>query len=65
MEQLQKQRQKTDKDESSAYLQDHPLDGAQTTADEEEIDDLLDAIDDVLEENAEDFIQGYIQAGGE
>lgn len=29
------------------------------------IDDLLDEIDDVLEENAEEFVKSYIQKGGE
>ena len=27
--------------------------------------DLLDEIDDVLEENAEEFVKGYVQRGGE
>jgi ubiquitin-like protein Pup len=31
----------------------------------EEMDDLLDEIDGVLEENAEEFIQGYVQKGGQ
>ena len=31
----------------------------------EEVDDLLDEIDSVLEENAEEFIRGYVQKGGE
>lgn len=30
-----------------------------------EIDELLDDIDDVLEENAEQFVKDYIQAGGQ
>jgi ubiquitin-like protein Pup len=30
-----------------------------------ELDDLLDEIDDVLEENAEDFVKSYVQKGGE
>lgn len=30
-----------------------------------DIDDLLDEIDDVLEENAEDFVRAYIQKGGQ
>jgi prokaryotic ubiquitin-like protein Pup len=29
------------------------------------LDDLLDEIDEVLEENAEDFVKGYIQRGGQ
>jgi ubiquitin-like protein Pup len=31
----------------------------------EELDDLLDEIDSVLEENAEDFVKAYVQKGGE
>ena len=30
-----------------------------------EIDDLLDEIDEVLEENAEEFVRNYVQKGGE
>jgi ubiquitin-like protein Pup len=30
-----------------------------------DLDDLLDEIDSVLEENAEEFVAGYVQKGGE
>lgn len=30
-----------------------------------EMDDLLDEIDAVLEENAEEFVKGYVQKGGQ
>jgi ubiquitin-like protein Pup len=30
-----------------------------------EVDDLLDEIDSVLEENAEEFVKNYVQKGGE
>ena len=30
-----------------------------------ELDDLLDEIDEVLEENAEEFVRGYVQKGGQ
>ena len=30
-----------------------------------DLDDLLDEIDEVLEENAEDFVKSYVQKGGE
>ncbi len=30
-----------------------------------ELDDLLDEIDAVLEENAEEFVRNYVQKGGE
>jgi ubiquitin-like protein Pup len=31
----------------------------------EEVDDMLDEIDSVLEENAEEFVRGYVQKGGQ
>ena len=30
-----------------------------------ELDELLDDIDEVLEENAEDFVRSYVQKGGQ
>jgi len=30
-----------------------------------DIDDVLDKIDDILEENAEEFVTNYVQKGGE
>lgn len=31
----------------------------------EDVDALLDEIDDVLEENAEEFVKSYVQKGGQ
>jgi prokaryotic ubiquitin-like protein Pup len=31
----------------------------------ESLDDLLDDIDDLLEQNADEFLRGYVQRGGE
>jgi ubiquitin-like protein Pup len=31
----------------------------------EDVDAILDEIDEVLEENAEDFVRSYVQKGGE
>jgi ubiquitin-like protein Pup len=31
----------------------------------EDMDKLVDEIDDVLEENAEEFVKSYVQRGGE
>ncbi len=31
----------------------------------DDVDALLDEIDDVLEENAEDFVRSFVQKGGE
>ena len=30
-----------------------------------DIDDVIDKIDDILEENAKEFVQNYVQKGGE
>lgn len=38
---------------------------AQTHAATEETDDLLDEIDGVLESNAEEFVRGFVQKGGQ
>ncbi len=39
--------------------------GANTSAQQQEVDDLLDEIDDVLETNAESFVRGFVQKGGQ
>jgi ubiquitin-like protein Pup len=31
----------------------------------DDVDDILDEIDSVLESNAEEFVKGYVQKGGE
>jgi ubiquitin-like protein Pup len=31
----------------------------------QDLDEILDEIDSLLEENAEEFVQGYVQKGGE
>ncbi len=31
----------------------------------DDVDALLDEIDDILEENAEEFVRGYVQKGGQ
>jgi ubiquitin-like protein Pup len=44
-------------------------DGAQVSDKAEELkhqmDDLLDEIDEVLEDNAEEFVRNYVQKGGQ
>ena len=37
----------------------------ETNVDEEALNAVLDEIDNVLEENAEEFVKSYIQKGGE
>ncbi len=41
------------------------LDKGSVENESENLDSLLDEIDSVLEENAEEFVKGYIQKGGE
>ena len=41
---------------------DHRVDTADL---ERELDDILDEVDAVLEENAEEFVKGFVQKGGE
>ena len=39
--------------------------GAGAQAQEAEVDALLDEIDEVLETNAESFVRGFVQKGGQ
>ncbi|HSX48375.1 MAG TPA: ubiquitin-like protein Pup [Candidatus Nanoarchaeia archaeon] len=39
--------------------------GSTATKVKEDLDDLLDEIDEVLEENAEEFVRAYVQKGGQ
>ena len=32
---------------------------------DDDVDSILDEIDDVLEENAEEFVRGFVQKGGQ
>ena len=49
--------------------QDHEqeVDDTQTaeSVDTSDVDELLDEIDEVLEENAEEFVKNYVQKGGQ
>lgn len=38
---------------------------AQTSEATQGVDDLLDEIDGVLEQNAEEFVRGFVQKGGQ
>ena len=56
----QKRTPKPKKDEEKA-----PEEQATTEASSEDIDELLEKIDEVLETNAEEFVRGFVQKGGE
>lgn len=42
-----------------------PAPAAAASAETESTDDLLDEIDGVLEQNAEEFVRGFVQKGGQ
>jgi ubiquitin-like protein Pup len=60
-ERVQKERTKTDQSDD----QSETLDVRSSDDLKESLDDVLDEIDAVLEENAEEFVKGYVQKGGE
>ena len=60
-EQKKQQKPQTTESEESVTTEAAPQ-GEELT---EKIDDLLDEIDSVLEENAEEFVKNYVQKGGE
>jgi ubiquitin-like protein Pup len=54
------------KDRSSVEEQeDHPAVSDKGEKLKAELDELLDEIDEVLEDNAEEFVRSYVQKGGE
>ena len=58
------QEQKRPHDEAPAP-DDAPVVAAAPQARDAEVDALLDEIDDVLETNAESFVRGFVQKGGQ
>lgn len=60
-ERIQKQRTERAKDTTV----DAPVDATKGDQLKADLDDLLDEIDEVLEENAEEFVRNYVQKGGE
>ena len=60
-EQIHKRRSR--REEAEAV--DAPAGASSTEKLKEDIDDLLDEIDSVLEENAEEFVRSYVQKGGQ
>ena len=60
-EQIKPQRRDGEPDDTDAP---EPV-AAAATAQTSEIDDLLDEIDGVLESNAEEFVRGFVQKGGQ
>ena len=52
-------------DTASAEVAEEVASGEQGEALTDRIDDILDEIDTVLEENAEEFVKNYVQKGGQ
>lgn len=51
--------------QEQAQEQDLTLASHSAVQDVSEVDDLLDEIDGLLAENAEDFVTGFVQKGGQ
>ena len=59
------ERERSSHKESGGSAQQHDATGARGEEVSDKIDDLLDEIDSVLEENAEEFVKNYVQKGGQ
>ena len=60
-DQVQRRRPKREQPEEA----DATVASSNTEKLKDDIDDLLDEIDTVLEENAEEFVRSYVQKGGQ
>ena len=63
-EREQKKRQPAQR-EQEAVEESAPAKSKQGEKIKADLDELLDEIDEVLEENAEDFVRNYVQKGGQ
>jgi ubiquitin-like protein Pup len=60
------QRRRTQREEETHDVEaTHPSAAASSHALKNDLDDILDEIDEILEENAEEFVKGYVQKGGQ
>lgn len=59
------QKQKTTAEKSDEIVDDSVTASRQGDKIKADLDGLLDEIDEVLEENAEEFVKSYIQKGGQ
>lgn len=53
------------KDESDEQIETEQIDSSRKDQLDDDVDAILDDIDAVLEENAEEFVRGFVQKGGE
>jgi prokaryotic ubiquitin-like protein Pup len=69
-EQEQKRKNPSTSDRTSTEAEADVVEQAPATSErgekiKAELDDLLDEIDEVLEDNAEEFVRNYVQKGGQ
>ena len=64
-EREQKRRTAPERETTTEVVEDAPQTAERGEKLKAEIDDLLDEIDEVLEDNAEEFVRNYVQKGGE
>ncbi len=62
-EREQKRKQSTNRNDE--VVEDVPATTKQGDKLKAELDELLDEIDEVLEDNAEEFVRSYVQKGGQ
>jgi len=61
-------RERVQREKSKSEARREEIQNVKTSSSDElkdDIDTLLDEVDSVLEENAEEFVKGYVQKGGE
>ena len=59
------QKRRTTTERSDEVVEEVPATSATGDKLKAELDDLLDEIDEVLEDNAEEFVRNYVQKGGQ
>ncbi|MGI8717828.1 MAG: ubiquitin-like protein Pup [Lapillicoccus sp.] len=64
-EQSRPQRRESDPDESTPPPTTAPEASVRKEGLDDDIDNVLDEIDGVLESNAEEFVRGFVQKGGQ
>ncbi len=65
MAEREQQKKRTTSERTDAVVDEVPASSAAGDKLKAELDDLLDEIDEVLEDNAEEFVRNYVQKGGE
>jgi ubiquitin-like protein Pup len=59
------QKRRTSSERTTEEVEEAPATSERGEKIKAELDDLLDEIDEVLEDNAEEFVRNYVQKGGQ